>query len=246
MQKIFKRYEKKYLVTQEQVAAFQDVFQPRTEPDQYGEYLVQNLYYDTESWDIMRASVESPCYKEKMRLRCYGLIDRETIFFLELKKKYKGIVYKRRTAIPAKELYDRTVRDIVSEETSQISRELDFYLLSNAVSERIYISYQRTAFTGTENKNLRITFDTDIRYRINALDFSSRDGEHSLLAPDIMLMEIKTPDIIPLWLARALSEHGIFPTPFSKAGICYTRHISGQPANTNTNTNTEKKVLINA
>lgn len=225
MQTIFKRYEKKYLISREQGAALQKIFSQHMAPDHFGEYLVQNLYYDTENWDVIRASVEKPMYKEKMRLRCYGEPNHDTNFFLELKKKYKGVVYKRRIAIPSQPLSQKSIRDIVSAETSQISRELDFYLKINEVSEKIYIVYRRLAFAGIENEGLRVTFDTDIRFRMDDLNFSRPDTGHIILPQDTMLMEIKTLGGMPLWMAGVLSEHKIYPTAFSKFGVCYTDYI---------------------
>jgi len=225
MQSIFKRYEKKYLLDRENYAAIADVLSQHMEPDSFGAYLVQNLYYDTDDWDVIRASIEKPSYKEKMRLRCYGELSPESPLFLELKKKYKGIVYKRRMVIPVKTLKERSVLDIVPEGTSQIAREMDFYMKTNAVSRKIYISYWRDAFVGITDKELRVTFDSDIRFRLDCLDYLSPDGGHAILPRDKIVMEVKTKGGIPVWLARVLSENKIFPTSFSKFGACYTDYI---------------------
>ncbi|MCL2412168.1 MAG: polyphosphate polymerase domain-containing protein, partial [Treponema sp.] len=215
--------------------------------DLFGDYIVQNLYYDTNNWDIIRESVEKPLYKEKLRLRLYGQYNSESRGFLELKKKYNGIVYKRRFAFPLSELKKRNVQEIVSADNSQISREIDFYLKRKQVSEKIYIAYKRIAYTGgklhqhaaaaarslsgsnTENNELRITFDKDIVFRLNSLDsfkgiFNPNNGRQ-ILRQNQMLMEIKTTGVMPLWLARTLSENNIFSIPFSKVGICFTEHI---------------------
>jgi len=221
MQSIFKRYEEKYLITKEQGDALQNIAARRMETDRFGEYLVQNLYYDDEDWNIIRTSLEKPLYKEKMRLRCYGVPDSVTDYFLELKKKYDNIVYKRRIAVPANEFTD--IRSAVSANNSQISRELDFYLTANKVTERIYIGYNRLAFNGDDN--LRITFDTDVRFRINGLDFRHPGTGHRILRDGKMLMEIKTLGGMPLWLAHTLSDYKIYPTAFSKFGVCYTDYI---------------------
>jgi len=228
MQSIFKRYEKKYLITTEQGGALGDICSRYMKPDKYGEYLVQNVYYDTENWDVIRFSVERPFFKEKLRLRCYDVSREDGELFLELKKKYKGVVYKRRLAIPVKSLSGGTVRDIVSGSSSQISREIDFYMKANAVRERIYISYMRTAFTGIKHDGLRITFDTDLAFRLDCLDFSYPGRGHSILPNGNMLMEIKTLGGIPLWMTAALCENKIYPSSFSKYGACYTDHVLRQ------------------
>jgi len=225
MQNIFKRYEKKYIITQEQHFLLENIFSRHMKPDSFGKYLVQNLYYDTDGWDVIRTSIEKPLYKEKMRLRCYGEMNQENVLFLELKKKYRGIVYKRRMTVPAKAFPAGSVRDVVRADVSQIARELDFYLKANAVYGKIYISYWRSAFVGAEDGDLRVTFDTDMRFRLDCLEYIRPGEGHFILPQEKILMEIKTPGGIPVWLARTLCEKKIFPTPFSKFGVCYTEHI---------------------
>jgi len=225
MQSIFKRYENKYLITYAQHAALYNLLSRRMAPDYYGEYLVQNLYYDTENWDVIRASIESPLFKEKLRLRCYGDISQQSDLFLELKKKYDGVVHKRRIAIPADALSGGSVRGAVAKDTSQIAHELGFYLKSHAVSEKMYIVYRRAAFTGTSDAGLRVTIDSDVRFRLGSLDFSCPGYGHAILPQGKTLMEIKTFGGMPIWLARALCDNQIYPTSFSKYGICYTNYI---------------------
>ena len=225
MQSIFRRYEKKYLITRDQHLELEKAISSYMMPDHYGEYLVQNLYFDTESWDVIRTSIEGPAYKEKMRLRCYGNATHKSIFYLELKKKYKGVVYKRRIAIPSYLFNNRSIRALVSKTPSQIASELDFYLRSNDVDEKIYIAYQRHAFMGIEDGDLRITFDRNLRFRLDNLKFSNPNTAQTILPQDKTLMEVKTLGGMPLWLAKTFSENEIFPTSFSKFGICYSDYI---------------------
>jgi len=232
MKSIFKRNENKYLVSKEQAEAFQNILSQYMELDKFGEYLVQNIYYDTKNWDLIRTSIEKPLYKEKVRLRCYNIPNNESKLFLELKKKYKGIVYKNRITIPYNkfpEISQSSVMHLVTKRDSQISRELSFFMEKYNVCGKIYIAYRRKAFTETEQKELRVTFDSDIRFRLEKLDFLNPDEGIILLPKDKIVMEIKAPGIIPLWMARALSENKIFPAPFSKYGKCYTGFIIKQP-----------------
>ncbi|MDR2197411.1 MAG: polyphosphate polymerase domain-containing protein [Coriobacteriales bacterium] len=227
MQSIFKRCEKKYLVATRQRVALADIIARHMPPDSYGEYLVQNVYYDTDAWDVIRASIEKPIYKEKLRLRCYGVPNDGDRLFLELKKKYKGVVYKRRVDFPAAEVRNASVREIIAKRMdSQIARELGFYLKRNPVSEKVWLAYRRSAFAGIgDEAGLRITFDTDIRFRTDKWGFLGPDGGTFILPQETTLMEIKALDGMPLWMARALSDYGVFPTSFSKYGTCYTEHI---------------------
>jgi len=225
MQSIFNRRENKYLVTTEQGAVLQRQLMQCMTIDRQGEYLVQNLYYDTDDWDIIRESIERPLYKEKLRLRFYDQKTSETRGFLELKKKFKGITYKRRIDFPLCELESRSVREIVSSFDSQISREINFFLQRNAVSEKVFIVYTRIAYNGLKDEALRITFDKDVFFRLIGLGNYNSDDNRRILNHNQMIMEIKTTGAIPLWLTKALSENSIFPVPFSKFGVCYTGHI---------------------
>jgi len=228
VESIFKRHEAKYLITEAQATALMPTLSRHMVRGKFDAYLVQNLYYDTENWDVVRRSIEKPVYKEKMRLRCYGLPEPESKLFLELKKKYKGIVYKRRIGFPGTKLSASGLQDFVAGENSQISRELTSYLEAHPVCERMYISHYRQAFTGREEKGLRITFDTDLRYRLEDLDFAEPRRGTLILPPGQIIMEIKTPGGMPLWLTRALSAHKIYPTSFSKYGTCYMDYIQKQ------------------
>ena len=228
MQNIFERHEKKYLISKEQSVAFRKIILQHMEPDQYSEYLVQNIYYDNEGWDVIRRSIEKPMYKEKMRLRCYDIPNNESKVFLELKKKYKGVVYKRRLEILYKDLIFKSTKDIVAAYNSQFLRELNFFMIKNLVLEKIYISHSRIAFSGKEQKGLRVTFDADICFRLDKLDFLHPDKGNLILPKDKILLEIKSLSGMPLWMARFLCENKIFPTAFSKYGRCYTDYIIRQ------------------
>jgi len=172
--------------------------------------------------------MEQPRYKEKLRLRCYGEPSKSTKFFLELKKKHQGIVHKRRIAFSSDRFSDRGIRGLVEQEVSQISRELGYYLQTNMIVEKMYIAHKRRAFSGVADQDLRITFDTDIRYRLHDLNFDRPDQGTPILPPETILMEIKVPSGMPLWLAQALSANKIYPTSFSKFGTCYMDHLQKQ------------------
>jgi len=228
MESIFRRHEEKYLVTEEKSAALRGMVAQHMAPDRFGEYLVQNVYYDTDDWSVVRASIEKPLYKEKLRLRCYGTPRREGLAYLELKKKWKGTVYKRRVALPLAALSEGSLQGLLSQDPSQISHELAFYLASHKVHGKAYIAYTRAAFTGAGDDGLRVTFDTDLRFRLDRLDFRCPGDGLPLLPQGTLLMEVKTEKGIPLWLAHGLSAGKVFPTRFSKYGTCYTDYILKQ------------------
>ncbi len=225
IQSCFERYEKKYLLTREQYLAVKSGMAAYMKPDGHPRYTICNVYYDTENYDLIRASLEKPVYKEKLRVRSYGVPGAEDEVFIELKKKFKGMVYKRRLAMSAQDAAAYLAGEAPPPERSQMTREIDWFLHENAVRPRAYIACDRTAWVAKDDPELRITFDRRIRWRGERLHLGEGDEGEELLAPGEVLMEIKTPTAAPLWLAHALSELEIFPCSFSKYGSCYKEHI---------------------
>ena len=221
----FQRYEKKYLLGPDQLEKIQEGMAPYLCPDEFGVYTIGNVYYDTEDYRLIRASLEKPVYKEKLRLRAYGVPGDGDSVFVELKKKVSGVVYKRRAVLPAAEAAAYVNQGCPPERKDQICREIDWFLQSYRPAPRVYIAYDRTAFRGRENPELRVTFDTGLRWRDRALDLRDGDEGEPLLPPDRTLMELKLPGAAPLWLAHLLSEAGAFPVSFSKYGICYREKL---------------------
>ena len=101
-QTVFKRYEIKYLLTAEQKQKILRAMAPYMVADQYGKTTVRNIYFDTDNFQLVRHSIDDPVYKEKLRVRSYGAADPQGTVFVELKKKYQKVVYKRRIAMPKK------------------------------------------------------------------------------------------------------------------------------------------------
>ena len=223
----FKRVEKKYLLTPEQYRNMRWGMAPYVEADRYANYTICNLYYDTENFSLIRTSLEKPVYKEKLRMRSYGTPGDDDRVFIELKKKFQGVVYKRREVMAADAAARYLHENRRPAEESQILREIDYFMESYHPFPRVFIGYDREAFAGIENPDLRVTFDTDLRWRDTDLDLRAGDSGAPILGTDQILMELKIPGAAPLWLARLLSENGIFPVSFSKYGTWYKRFVLG-------------------
>ena len=223
----FKRYEKKYMLTPEQYRKFREAMQTEMEPDQYGSYSISNLYYDTDNFQLIRTSLEKPVYKEKLRVRSYGVPSDHDKVFVELKKKYNGVVYKRRVVLDAAKAAAYIDGGQRPHEESQISREIDFFMASYHPRARVFIAYDREAWAGRNNPDLRITFDTNLRARTVNLDLRAGDQGAPILPPDKILMEVKIPGAAPVWLAKLFSELHIVPTSFSKYGTWYKQTVLG-------------------
>ena len=84
---VFKRYKLKYVLTPAQYEAVLARAAARLRPDEYGRTAIQSLYYDTDDFRLIRRSIEKPEYKEKLRLRSYGLAGADDRVFLELDRK---------------------------------------------------------------------------------------------------------------------------------------------------------------
>lgn len=225
MQFSFKRYEKKYMLTTNQLAQMMADMEEYMRADEYGRYAICNIYYDTDDFRLIRASLEKPIYKEKIRMRSYGVPNDQDEVFVELKKKYNSIVYKRRTVMKVVDAVSYIHNGAALEHEDQICHEIDWFMQSYHPTPKAFIAYDRTAFAGLDNPDLRITFDTNLRWRDSELDLRAGDYGNPLLSPDQILMEIKIPGTTPVWLAHLLSEIGAFPTSFSKYGICYTQNL---------------------
>lgn len=230
MQDVFKRWEKKFLITETQAETLLSAVSKHMRFDAFDTYWVQNIYFDTPHWDVIQTSMQKPYYKEKMRLRYY---EKTQQLYLELKKKYAGIVYKRRVALPPA-ASDEDLLLTLKQDSCQIARELLYYLQSTKVEKKMFISYKRHAFSGVEQKDLRLTFDREVRYRTDMFSFEQPENGTLVLANNLQLMEIKTATSVPLWLTKICSEQGIFASSYSKYAACYLDHLQ--------KTNTEKLV----
>lgn len=225
-QSVFKRYELKYLITSEQAERLVSFIQPYTVPDRYGKTTVRNLYFDTDDYRLIRRSVEKPIYKEKLRLRCYSQATDGSDVFVELKKKYNGIVYKRRLSMSEKGASAWTERRSPPPNDGQISREIEYFMrFYGRLSKKAFISYEREAYLEKNGGDLRITIDRNVLCRQSELSLRLPVYGESVLEPERAVLEIKCSGGIPLWLTGFLSRERIYKTAFSKYGTAYERLI---------------------
>ncbi len=226
----FKRYEKKYFLTPSQYEKFIELIKDKVLTDPYGSYTVCNIYYDTDDWRLIRASVEKPYYKEKLRVRSYGVPKDGDTVFAEIKKKCGGVVYKRRISLKSEFAEEYLENPQKYENFGQIGNEIAYFQKFYGAAPKVFIAYDRTAFFGKEDPDLRITFDRNIRWRNTHLDLRAGDFGQPLTGDNRILTEIKISDSCPLWLTKALSRTGAFPISFSKYGKCYEKNVLGKTA----------------
>ncbi len=222
-QAVFKRYELKYLLTAEQKERVLRAIEPYMQLDRYGRTTIRNLYFDTDTYRLIRRSLEKPTYKEKLRIRSYAQTDARSPVFAELKKKYHGVVYKRRVCLPHDDAL-KWLCDGHRQHTHdvQISDEIDYFLHYYApLHPTVFLSYEREAYYERSGGDFRITFDDHIQFRQRDLSLEKPVGGTPILAPDQVLMELKCSGGIPLWMTAILSREQLYKTSFSKYGTAY-------------------------
>lgn len=220
---VFKRYEVKYMLSLSQYEKIINVITSYLLSDIHGKSTIQSLYYDTDNFKIIRDSIDAKSYKEKLRLRCYNKnIDNKV--FLELKKKYNGVVFKRRISLSEDEAITYLANANAKYNDSQIAKEIDYFKkLYGSLKPKVLLLYDRMAYFDL-NSDLRITFDNNIRYRTS--DFSLKNdlvGKPLFDNSKYYLMEIKTGVAMPLWLSNILNENKIYPCSFSKYKNVYAK-----------------------
>ena len=216
---VFARVETKFMLTKGQADQIQAALRQRGfGEDQYGLTLIQSLYFDTSDFLLIRRSLDRPNYKEKLRLRCYGSVADTSPAFLEIKKKYDGVVYKRRIEMDYHTAYQTAN---IPENAGQIGREISWMIQRYELSPQMLILYERAAWRHPEKSSLRFTFDQNIRWRNQSLNLTGKPAGNPLTNQDQVLMEIKVPGAYPLWLLKILSNCGAKRTHFSKYGAAY-------------------------
>lgn len=230
---VFNRCEKKYLLNDEQYGRLVSEIEAYMDYDVYnaeGEvYKICNIYYDTENDELIRRSIEKPVYKEKLRVRSYGKPGFDDVVFVEIKKKYNGVVNKRRTAMRLEDAYGylegALLEENIIEHNTDINRqvlhEIDYFKKIYKLFPKLYLSYDRIAYIGKEDKSFRVTFDTNITTRRYNVRLEEGSYGEQLLPSNVYLMEIKVNGAIPMWFTKIISRLNIYPVQFSKYGIEY-------------------------
>jgi hypothetical protein len=236
---VFSRYEKKYLLTEEQYRWMLEHIGENMEADKFNTdgqlYNIANIYYDTPDDALIRASIEKPVYKEKLRLRSYGVPGMEDKVFLEIKKKYKGLVNKRRTTLRLFEAYELIEQGIDPGDQPYVNRqvleEIKYFLKMYNLSPKVYLTYDRQAFFSKTDRDFRITFDTNIKTRRYDVGLEKGSMGELLIDNAFWLMEVKSSEAVPLWFTELLSEKELFAASFSKYGTEYKKTIQNHTEN---------------
>ncbi len=219
---IFQRYEMKYLLTPQQKRQVLQAMEPYMSLDQYGRTTIRNIYFDIDSYRLIRRSLEKPAYKEKLRLRSYRLAEPDDPVFVELKKKYQSVVYKRRLLCAQARAASCLCGNEPFPVRSQIAEEIEYFRdYYRPLRPSMFLSYEREAYAMRDGGDFRVTFDENIRARQEAFTLEAGVYGTPLLPRGKVLMELKTAGGLPLWMAHCLSQNGIYQASFSKYGAAY-------------------------
>lgn len=233
---VFNRYELKYIVNKalykELLQALQGHVFMDKHGDQDGYYMVMNLYYDTADHLFFNETVNRQQFRQKLRLRGYNHINRDSNVFLEIKKKYRGVVYKRRTLLKLPEAY-AFLADTLSKKdyslydasNTQILGEVDFLKQFYQLEPKVIVSYDRQAFQGIHEEDLRVTFDRNLLKRETDLRIESRSDGELFMDPSLYVLEVKVNDRIPLWLSHILNDFQCWRQGYSKYTSSYNSDL---------------------
>lgn len=232
---IFNRYERKYIITTQQKNEMVEFMKNHLIFDEYSidnkPYHIYNIYFDTHDFNIIRNSISKPTYKEKLRLRSYKFpLEKDDLVFLEMKKKYEGRINKRRVFLTYESAVNYLETGIrptfINYLDQQVFEEIDYFLKLHKAKPGAFISYKRIAMI-SESDDLRVTFDYDMKFRNKNVNFDSDQGQQIISSKDHYLMEVKSSNNFPFWLARKLSEYELYSQSFSKYGKAYQQYLEG-------------------
>lgn len=225
MAEFFRRVEKKYIITKEQYMFLKKAIDDKLIEDIHGKSMICNIYFDSEKFDLIRHSITKPVFKDKIRLRSYNIPSLDSMTYLEIKRKYDGVVSKRRIEMTLKDFYKYLNNDKNENTDNQVKNELNYYFKHYNLKPTVFLSYNRRAYYDKENNDFRITFDSNILARDYDLKLEKGNFGTYILEKNKYIMEIKTLGAMPIWFVRLLDELKICPCGFSKYGEGYTQLI---------------------
>jgi SPX domain protein involved in polyphosphate accumulation len=217
-------------------------------PDEHGDsqggYLVTSLYYDTVDHKAYWDKIDGHRNRRKLRVRIYGdqAVTTETRCFLEIKHRLDRALQKRRVVLPygaavAMDQMDDLL-DAASDEDRSVLEEVEYLYRALRLQPTCVVSYQRCALEGREYEpGLRVTFDTDLKYRIHELTLfaNGQATDHYFLSPDWCIMEVKINHRAPYWLTEVIGMHQCVVRRISKycAALEHSRVVLGRQIHPN-------------
>lgn len=223
---IFRRIEKKYIISKKQYYSLKKYLEEYMVEDEHGKSTIRNIYFDSCLYELISHSITKPFFKDKVRARSYNMPNKNSKVYLEIKRKCDGIVGKRRIEMKLVDLEKYVTGGLSANiDNSQIKKELDYYFDRYKLKPSMYLSYSREAYYQKDDRDMRITFDNNIIARPYDIRLDSENYGTNILDQNLYVMEIKTLGAMPLWLVKILNIENIKPCGFSKYGEAYTQLI---------------------
>lgn len=236
----FTRYELKYLIDWDTYQQIAQELLPYMAYDAKGKdeghYSIVTLYFESPDYKIYYETVNKLRFRQKLRLRVYNDVTVEDQAFFEIKQKYRRVVNKRRTMIRLKDAYqfiehaDTPLADL-NVSNMQIMREIASFKAHYELAPKLVVSYDRQAFQGLYQDDLRVTFDYNLRCRNDDLWIENGGHGQHFVDEDKVIMEVKMSQSVPLWLSRLLSEYQVAKNSVSKyctsTDLCESRQLIG-------------------
>ncbi|MBA4337010.1 vacuolar transporter [bacterium] len=216
----FNRFELKYVLSIENARKFAQAVKSFLNVDSYGEkgkYAITSLYYDSPDYRFYWEKMEGIKFRRKLRIRYYEKkepLTNEDPVFVEIKQRTDRVTQKRRAKLSYKDAIKLCNKGIMPDsydpKDKATLQEVQSMVLLYRLRPTIITSYFRQAYIGTEyDLGLRITFDTNVRYRDVDLDLTSKNIGKFMIRPTLSVMEIKANESIPYWLTEMIGEHNV-------------------------------------
>ncbi|MBP3899639.1 polyphosphate polymerase domain-containing protein [Candidatus Saccharibacteria bacterium] len=224
-QQIFRRTEIKYVLSENQVKSLLWLIEPYLKKDKYFKGTNCSIYFDNDSRYLAIHSLEKPLYKEKVRVRSYGVPKLDDTVFLEIKKKFKGIGSKRRIPIKLSDFYEYQKTGRLDSDSEVIKAELDNCFKRYNLRPTMFLAYDRTSYCDKDDPTFRLTFDRNVRSRNDNLRLEKGDSGKKFFKHGEVVMEVKALERFPFYFVHALSKLKIYPSSFSKYGRVTEKEI---------------------
>lgn len=216
----FNRYEIKYVVRRDLAGRLKESLTPYMHRDSHlsdavPAYRVNSVYFDSPDLRCFWEKVDGVRFRRKVRIRSYGNASDKA--FLEIKQKLDMTTQKRRSVYPTSQLIDRLVHRKGDALQGEVGEEVELLFYQNSFEPKVLVSYDRVAYMGSTDDSLRVTFDSNCRFRQTRLfEADSMQGAGYFLHPSVQIVEVKFDNLIPRWLVSIVRKFGLNPTRVSK------------------------------
>ncbi|MEU4770188.1 polyphosphate polymerase domain-containing protein [Actinosynnema sp. NPDC023794] len=222
----FNRYEIKYLVAVDQVAAMREEIEHRLDRDPHSTetgYGVWSVYYDTRQLRFYWEKIEGLKFRRKLRVRHYGdrfAVTDDTPVYVEIKQRVNRVTQKRRVRLPYRDALrlcnGREFVDCSGSAEGFVNEVLD---LVNRLDLRpvAMTGYQRQAYLGRDAElGLRLTIDQRVRGRDRDFHLGADAENRLIIPPGKAIMELKANERVPYWLTDLTARHNLQVVRISK------------------------------